>query len=191
MQRTLTFCFIPLLLFACSPNKKTDELTAISKDFYATMSKGDPEKVKDLYYDSIRVKEGEYASAFPKDQYTGWLEWDATFQPTYTVLDLQQNGNLVTVTVSKSCIRTLFLNGEPSVTKEILSFKDGKIFSLEIAEYVLFHTEKWDKKRDTMVSWIKENHPELDGYIHDQTQKGALNYLAAIEYYKDESGETL
>ena len=41
------------------------------------------------------------------------------------------------------------------------------------------------KNRDGLVNWIDENHPELNGFIHDQTENGGLKYLKAIELYRN------
>ena len=44
--------------------------------------------------------------------------------------------------------------------------------------------EIWQRERDSLVNWIKENHPELDGFVHDLSMEGAQNYLKAISLYK-------
>jgi len=43
----------------------------------------------------------------------------------------------------------------------------------------------WNLTKNEMVTWIKKNHPELDGFIYDQTKTGAQNYLKAIALYKE------
>lgn len=48
----------------------------------------------------------------------------------------------------------------------------------------------WQMERDSLVKWVSINHPELDGFIHDLTMNGAINYLKAIELYEN-SKDTL
>ncbi len=76
------------------------------------------------------------------------------------------------------------MNGEPTVYKEKLTFKNKRIQSVESTELILFNTEKWVSLRDTLVDWMAENEPKLDGFIFDQTKQGAINYLKAIELYE-------
>ncbi|WPP49957.1 hypothetical protein [Catalinimonas niigatensis] len=42
----------------------------------------------------------------------------------------------------------------------------------------------WQTERDSLVNWTRNNHPKLDGFIHDLTMDGAINYLKAIELYE-------
>jgi hypothetical protein len=49
----------------------------------------------------------------------------------------------------------------------------------------LFNVEKFVKNRDELVNWISENHPELNGFLNDQTKSGGLYYLKAIQLYKN------
>ena len=66
----------------------------------------------------------------------------------------------------------------------LLSFEKDKIYEVEIIEYLYFDDETWVARRQALIEWVAANHPELDGFIYDQTKAGALNYLKAIELYK-------
>ena len=64
-----------------------------------------------------------------------------------------------------------------------ISFTSGKISRFEDLESVGTDWDVWGAKRDSLVSWIKMNHPELDGFVNDMTMNGSINYLKAIELY--------
>jgi len=34
------------------------------------------------------------------------------------------------------------------------------------------------------LSWVSENHPELNGFINDQTEAGGKKFLKALELYE-------
>ena len=34
--------------------------------------------------------------------------------------------------------------------------------------------DRWSKNRANLVSWIKANHPELDGFLIDQSPQGSF-----------------
>lgn len=155
----------------------------LTKDYYQALNENNFTRIMELQYDSVRVKEGEFLSIYSPTDYVHWLQWDSVFQPTYKLLDLTPVPEGIEITVSKDDERIQFLNGEPLITKERLLFNEGKIHSLEILEYVAFHNEKWNAKREVLVTWIDENHPELNGFINDQTLQGGLNYRRALELF--------
>ena len=41
------------------------------------------------------------------------------------------------------------------------------------------------KIRTNFLNWMNQNHPEVNGFIFDQTEKGGLNYLKAIKLYNE------
>lgn len=169
-----------LLLFAaCTPSS---DLSQITKDFYAAMEVHDHTKIISFYSDSVRIIGKDYRSLYTKEAYKDWLEWDEVFAPTYEILSLTERNNFVEAQIRKSDPRILFLNGEPYVTTERLNFENGKLQSIEIIEEK-YNQAHWVENRQLLVKWIAENHPELDGFIFDQTKEGGLRYKEALELY--------
>jgi hypothetical protein len=66
----------------------------------------------------------------------------------------------------------------------LISFNSGKISKIEELECKDVDWGLWRKKVDSLIGWIKNNNPELNGFIHDMTMKGATNYVKAIELYE-------
>ena len=177
--------FLTLMVLAFSCGVTQDEsLEEKVKDYYQALNDQDAEAYLRLHLDSIRILEGDYASSISFRDYRKWLAWDSVFDPTYDILDLKQDGDRVKVTVSKECKRIAFLNRAPVVNRELLTFREGKVYSLEVVSSTSF-TQEWIERRERLVAWVNENHPELNGFIHDQTRQGALSYLQAMELYLD------
>lgn len=174
-----------LTLGACQSFQKEQ----LARDYYQALDESDFERIAQLQFDSIRVSEGPFTTTYSVEDYVTWLQWDSVFQPTYEVLDAQVVDDAVELTVSKVCQRIQFLNDGPMVSKERMQFKDGKIYELQIQEFTSFNGERWNSQREKLVNWVKANHPELDGFINDQTLQGGLNYLKAIDLYSKRDDE--
>lgn len=172
-----------ITIASCTSQKKESDKIQVVRNFHKGLNDADHKLVATVLYDSITIKENISTSTFTKSDYQNWLAWDAVFKPTYKLIEIIEKDGKVITKISKECKRTLFLNGEPVITKEVFEFNDGKITSLEILEHIVFHDEKWNAKKELFVSWIDENHPELNGFIYDQTKKGGENYLKAITLY--------
>jgi len=48
-----------------------------------------------------------------------------------------------------------------------------KITKIEALECSDANWNVWQAERDSLVNWVKINHPELDGFINDLTMNGA------------------
>ena len=175
--------FAALMLFSC----QTLDKEQLTRDYYQSLEDADFERVLSFQYDSVRVIESNYSTTYAPKDYVHWLQWDAVFRPTYTILDLEVTVEGVAVMISKDDPRIRFLNDKPLLTKERLTFKGDKIYSLNILEYVNLNNATWNAKREKLVGWINKNHPELDGFIYDQTLEGGLNYKKALKLYQEAS----
>lgn len=187
IRSLLALYLLFLLCLTCQEKPKADKIDKVkmAQAFYEAMSASDLDALSRLYEDSIRVGEGGEIRAIAFEDYRPWLAWDSVFHPEYEVKEILELDSSLVVKVSKICERVLFLNEEPLVTRELLNFRNGKIHSLVIQEYVDYDLDAWVARREELVSWVAEKHPELDGFIHDQTLQGGLNYLKAIDLFQN------
>lgn len=185
MQKIILTIVISIIGISCQYSNESVNKVEIAEEYINALNESDYDEIITLFKDSVRLKELVYSSAFSKEEYYHLFQWDSTFHPTYKILSIQEENGAVRMKVSKECTRILFLNEEPNVTDELVRFEDGKINSIEITNYVVFNEEKWEKNRADLVSWVEANHPELNGFLYDQTKKGALKYLEALRLYQE------
>jgi len=159
----------------------------IANLYYTMLDMSDHSGIETILADSLLTKETEsgYEQTFSLKEYIDWLEWDSVFDPTYEILELEQKDEIVLAKISKIDKRIMFLHGEPIVSNQILRFNNDQITSVETTKYVAFNDSTFVKNRDELVGCVNENHPELNGFLHDQTKPGGVKYLKAIELYKN------
>ena len=176
-------------MVSCKQASSEIQPIEIAKSYYEALDKSDVKTLHMLLADTIISKEMEYEAVFDRDGYKELQRWDSVFQPTYKILEIQEVDGEVKTKISKACSRTLFLNGEPIITQETISFKNGKIESVGIDKYVVFNFQRWDSVRSKLVNFVNENHTELDGFLNDQTVKGAIKYSKAMDSYLENTKE--
>jgi len=173
------------ILFSCQQQKREVDKVALVKDYIKALNRSDYKAIIDSFHDSVRMKELDYISAMSKSNYYQFFQWDSTFVPEYKIISIKELDGAVNMQVSKNCSRIDFLHEEPTVNDELVTFENGQIKHIEIVKYIVFNDEKWSKNRARLTNWIKEHHPELDGFLYDQTKAGALNYLQAIKLFRE------
>lgn len=188
MNRVLIISLILLIgLVSCKNSIKTIDKLGIAKKYFEALDKSNSSEMKALLTDSLVtvIPKYEYEVTFSKNDYLEkWLKWDSIFEPTYKVLEMELENGIVKAKISKTDKRILFLMQEPFLTHEILRFQNNKISTVE-TEYLNFDEATWENNRNGLLSWIEENHPELDGFIYDQTESGGSKFLKAIELYEN------
>lgn len=177
-----------LLLFiigfiSCKNSEKEIDKLAISKQYYNVLSTSDYSRMSSWFADSLVTKEGEYEQVYSQSEYLEFLKWDSVFDPNYEILKIEQEDEMIKAKISKNDKRILFLLEEPFITNQIIRFQNDKIISVE-TDYVNFDYPIWERNKKELLSWIDKNHPELNGFIYDQTEAGGLKFLKAIELYK-------
>lgn len=188
MNKPLLLSFLLLMGFVSCKNTETkiDKLE-IATNYYAALDSSDATAIAHLLTDSLVTKETQYdyKQTFSQKEYMEWVQWDGIFDPTYEVLYIEQEGDLVKARISKMDKRIAFLHQEPIVTNQTIRFENDKISSVETTAYVFFNDATFVKNRDALLSWIAVNHPEMNEFINNQTTVGGKNYLKAIELYKN------
>jgi hypothetical protein len=188
MNKILMFLlFMSIGLVSCNNSEKGIDKLEIAKLYYKALDNSNSSEMKVLLADSLitAIPEYDYELTYSKDEYVEkWLKWDSIFDPSYEILEIEEQDEIVLAKISKIDKRIFFLQKEPFITNEILRFQKDKIIAVETA-YLNFNEKVWESNKTSLLSWIGENHPELNGFIYDQTKPGGLKYLKAIELYKN------
>ena len=176
-------------LISCRSSEKKINALDIAAKYYKALDQSDASAMAHLLNDSLVTKETsyDYEQTFTKVEYLEWLKWDSVFDPTYEILEMERDDESIKAKISKIDKRISFLHEQPIVTKQVIRFYQDKIASVETAEYVLFNDSTFVKNRDSLLNWIDENYPELNGFINDQTAAGGRRYLKAIELYQNKN----
>ncbi len=190
MNKAIFLLFLlTISLFSCKNSEKEVDKLGLAREYFQALNHSDGAEMRVLLADSLFtvIPKYDYSVTFSVDDYVGsWLKWDSVFDPTYKILEIELGNDIVKATVSKIDQRIQFLQQEPFITNETLRFDKNKIVTVE-TEYVNFNEKIWDKNRTALLEWVEENHPELNGFIYDQTEAGGIKYLKAIELYKNKS----
>ena len=181
-----------LLLFtigiiSCKNHEKEIDILAIGKKYYEVLNQSNGQEIETLLTDSLLTKETEYnyEQTFSGKEYVEWLKWDSVFVPTYKILEIEEENGTIKAKISKIDKRISFLHKKPIVTDQVIRFENDKIISIETTKYVVFNDSIFVKNRDALVNWIDKNHPELNGFLNDQTKTGGMKYLKVIELYEN------
>ncbi|WP_299523716.1 hypothetical protein [Winogradskyella sp.] len=185
MNKTIVLLLLLTIGFlSCKNSEKEVDKIEIVKQYFKTLDNSDYSKISDWFADSLTTIEGEYKQAYSKSDYLGFLKWDSVFDPNYEILEIGQNNGIVKAKISKMDKRISFLHEEPFIINQIIKFENDKIISVE-TEYMGFNEATWERNKNGLLSWIDENHAELNGFIYDQTESGGIKFLKAIELYKN------
>lgn len=179
------FILFTIIFLLASCGKKKPSPSEIAAKYYQAFDNADFNQLKTLLCDSISITEGDYLTSYSQDSFHKQFKWDSIFQPTYKLVNIEEVNNGIIATVSSSSLRYEFLKNNPLTCKYKFYFESDKISNIEVLECLDSDWDIWQKERDSLVSWINIYHPELDGFINDLTMNGALNYLKAIELYKN------
>lgn len=182
MKRKIQLVMLLGLLISCN---RTDPKTLFDSYNTGYYHKGF-NSISSLLADSVTIKDApDYEVKYSKDEFRIYYQWDSTFQPNNEFEIIEQTDSTIDILEKRYSKRFEYLEHNPLIMKQRIYFENGQISIIENREYLNFDVPKWTSNRDSLVSWIDRNHPELSGFIYDLTKEGAGNYLKAIELYKN------
>ncbi|WP_100612751.1 hypothetical protein [Confluentibacter lentus] len=182
-MRKILFVFILILTASCTEIKSTESEQIAA--YYKGFKNSDYSQIKKTLSDSLTIVEGDYIMGFTPESFNKQFKWDSVFKPVYKLVSIVNENEYVVATVSVNSLRYEFLKNNPLTCKHAFYFKSGKINKIKTLDCIDTNWEIWQKERDSLVKWVKLNHPELDGFIHDLSMQGAIDYLKAIELYEN------
>ncbi|WP_405399711.1 hypothetical protein [Maribacter sp. Asnod2-G09] len=181
MKNTILILFLIGVFNSCN-NQKINHNEAVTT-YYKAFDSGEFNKIKEVIHDSVTLISGDFIMPFDKNTFYEFYTWDSIFEPSYEVIELIEDNDDVIATISQKNIRNAFLKNNPLKLNVKISFVSGKITKIEELDYIDVNWDTWSQRKDSLVSMVKINHPELDGFVNDMTMKGAVNYLQAMELY--------
>lgn len=182
MKNTFVLALLAIFLVACNNQKSNRQETVIR--YYDALDAGDYDAIKKQINDSITQINGDFTTRYDHDGFYGFFKWDSIFKSSYEIVELEEKNGEVFVTVAQENVRNEFLRNNPLIYKVQVSFALDKIAKLKDFEYIDTNWNAWNKEKDSLVNWIKNNHPDLDGFVNDMTMQGSKNYIKAIELYQ-------
>ncbi|WP_405246802.1 hypothetical protein [Cellulophaga sp. Asnod2-G02] len=178
------FLLLTIGFISCKNSEKNIDRVEIAKQYFKVLDNSDYSQMSDWFADSLKTIEGEHINTYSKNDYLEFLKWDSVFDPNYKILEIEQKDGIVYAKISKTDKRIFFLHEKPFITNQIVNFQKDKITSVE-TDYLNFDYQNWEKNKNSLLSWIDKNHPELNGFINEQTEAGGKKFLKALELYKN------
>ncbi|WP_299256061.1 hypothetical protein [uncultured Aquimarina sp.] len=188
LKTLASFTILFMCIFSFSSCTKKNHNTELVQNYYDQLNHSNYTELSKFVGDSITISEADYNTNYSKNDYYKFFQWDSVFSPKYEILEIKEIDNKMEIRVSKICTRIKFLNEKPIISKEVIEIKNQKISKIKNIE-MDSDFKLWNTTKNEMVTWIKKNHPQLDGFIYDQTKTGAQNYVKAMDLYKEFNGK--
>lgn len=187
MTRYLLLAACLVLAVGSRPVVAQDTPERIVAGYIGALNASNFDTLASLLSDSLLVAEvfagEENVLSRTRSDFHRIFRWDSVFSPVYGLQEMVTNGSTVEAIVSKTCKRIAYLHNDPILYRAVFSTEGDQIVAIR-RSYITFELEMWTSRRDRLVSWIDEHHPELAGFVFDQTISGARNYISAIDLYR-------
>ncbi len=153
--------------------------------FYQGLNQSDFNTIQSLISDTLIIGEMDWIMKYSKTDYHDWFSWDSVFNPSYVVKDLETTDSNLIFSVTKFCKRIDFLHGDSLKYISTAKIVDGKIREIKTISYQNMDYTKWQDSRDSLMSWINLNHPDLENFMDKQDAEFGKEYKKAISLYNE------
>ncbi len=173
------------LFISCNNKKEASKnKVEIVKTYYNALNNKDINTLSTILADSVLQKELDYKIPFNKATYLELCKWDMALDANYKIISITEVDRGVKAKITKSGKRLQFLHERPTIAEDFFEFDGDKIRTLGATKFIVFDEKTFLKNRKKLTTFIDNNHPELNGFLYDQTPKGAVKYLKAIELFE-------
>ncbi len=191
-KNLLVFCFLcasvlTLTFYTCQTDFHVHHKQSI-KAYFKALNARDFRQLSPLVSDSMKTSEMGYILTRNKADFYKQFQWDSVFQAKYQVREMNFRSDSVELVVSKHCRRIAFLQDTDLVYRALFVFDGNQIAEINTTGYISMDFALWQARRDSLVAWIGQKHPELNGFVHDLSPEGARKYMKAIELWRKEKG---
>ncbi len=189
-EKPIVFYFLSVIVFAltffaCQNDFHNSHEQSINAYFKA-LNAQDFRLISPLISDSLKTTEMGYILTHKKAGFYGQFQWDSVFQAKYQVREINFHSDSVELVVSKICRRISFLQDTALVYRVLFVFDGNQIAEISTTGYISMDFGLWQARRDSLVAWIDQAHPELNGFVYDLSPEGGVKYLKAIEIWRKE-----
>ncbi len=188
LQKRFFIVFAGTVIFLVGCINKKPSQTEIVTQYYQGFDKGNYSQITEVIGDSISITSGDYVSSYSNTSFYEFFKWDSVLQTRKKLLNLEDSNDGLIATIAYSSKRYKFLNNNHMTCKYRVNFEGDKISTLDELDCPNANWQAWEAQVNSLVNWIKIHYPELDGFIHGLTMRGAINYVKAMELYNN--GET-
>lgn len=187
-MKILRLFFLILIYYGCIISCSTNQNISaeeIVKAFFVGYNTSNFDAISKCVTDSVVTVEMDFVLTNDRQELYTHFSWDSVFMPKYKIITVETNMDTVVVTASKICNRIKYLHDVPTVYKANFIIESNKIVKVQTTEFLVFDYKLWESRRDSLVTWIDENHRELKDFQYDLTSDGAHKYLNAIDLYEN------
>ena len=117
------------------------------------------------------------------DEFYEVFKWDSIFRPSYQLVGMVEEGDHLIASVGLESVRNRFLKNDRMTCSYKITFSSDKISKIESLDCMGADWASWEQERDSLVNWIKLNHPELDGQVPETILSGQTSDISPFSEF--------
>ncbi|MEW2921127.1 MULTISPECIES: hypothetical protein [unclassified Allomuricauda] len=133
MKKIIVLLLLSTITYiSCEKAEKETDKIEIAKKFYVAIDNSNHSKVTGLITEEFTTIDDGYEQKYVQNKYAEWVKWDSVFQPTYEILKIEKDDDIVKAKISKIDKRISFLHDQPIIMNETILFDGDRIVLNEL-----------------------------------------------------------